>query len=448
MRINSLMITNFKGLEDISIKFKQPSYRYFDNSNLNILVGENGTGKSSILQLLTYIFCPNERKSDTVTNFNFEVNYTVNDNTHIFTNRDIYPDVFPKKLIVSSFAVFDPFSIRRHLYMGNKLVVKKEVSPNETEYVYCGPLESRHSSLSPLIQAVLECNYIQDEEKKVRYKELIKKVGYREAEFIEISRNFNEIKRNIEKLNNENSPAVQAVREYYLRLINLLKNKRVRKLEDTFHRRDYLISTEDFGDELYPLLSNLKEFEFNTMIKDIWFKNDGVAPVSLSNMSSGQVTMLFRFLPLIKEIEPNTLILIDEPETHLHPRWTQEFVEYLTDLFGHYAVHFIVATHSPLIAADVPAESITGLLNEQGRIKPYYPKDRTLGGHSNEILRDVFQINDLSSKFAHKYFAKMEELLQSKVPLKVEQGKIMFDDLSSTLEKFEIYKKYKGLFGE
>lgn len=50
------------------------------------------------------------------------------------------------------------------------------------------------------------------------------------------------------------------------------------------------------------------------------------------------------------------VVLIDEVEAHLHPRWQRELPEWLTRHFP--ALQFIVTTHSPLIAQSADRDSI------------------------------------------------------------------------------------------
>lgn len=76
----------------------------------------------------------------------------------------------------------------------------------------------------------------------------------------------------------------------------------------------------------------------------------------LTEASSGELCILFNCLAIAGAIENDSIILIDEPELSLHPKWQTEFILLLDRLFKHKTgCHFILATHSPQIISSLPA---------------------------------------------------------------------------------------------
>lgn len=55
-----------------------------------------------------------------------------------------------------------------------------------------------------------------------------------------------------------------------------------------------------------------------------------------------------------------TLLIIDEPEAHLHPQWTVEYARIITTLHRELGVRFLLATHSPRLV-----QSLSLLANEE-----------------------------------------------------------------------------------
>lgn len=79
--------------------------------------------------------------------------------------------------------------------------------------------------------------------------------------------------------------------------------------------------------------------------------------ISGDRLSSGQWNWLSSFVGLALEIEPNTLVLVDEPENSLHPAWQIEYISVLESICQrHENCQAIIATHSPLIASGVAPE--------------------------------------------------------------------------------------------
>jgi energy-coupling factor transporter ATP-binding protein EcfA2 len=75
-------------------------------------------------------------------------------------------------------------------------------------------------------------------------------------------------------------------------------------------------------------------------------------PVDLSGLSSGEQHELVLLYELLFRAEPNTLILIDEPELSLHIAWQQKFLKDLLQITRLARLQALVATHSPQIVHD------------------------------------------------------------------------------------------------
>ncbi|WP_250558852.1 AAA family ATPase, partial [Escherichia coli] len=56
--------------------------------------------------------------------------------------------------------------------------------------------------------------------------------------------------------------------------------------------------------------------------------------------------------PLLGE----AIVLIDEIDLHLHPKWQRDVLKKLTETFPN--CQFIVSTHSPQIIGEIPPENV------------------------------------------------------------------------------------------
>ncbi len=61
-----------------------------------------------------------------------------------------------------------------------------------------------------------------------------------------------------------------------------------------------------------------------------------------------------------KQTVKNFIILVDEPDLHLHPERQRQYIAKLINVFStlNVSIHFIIATHSPFILSDIPKQNI------------------------------------------------------------------------------------------
>ena len=74
---------------------------------------------------------------------------------------------------------------------------------------------------------------------------------------------------------------------------------------------------------------------------------------SLDELSSGEKQILLLLAEIQRHIRRGSLLLIDEPEIHLHPGWQARLIGALTDLCQRYDAQMIIATHSEEVARSV-----------------------------------------------------------------------------------------------
>jgi predicted ATP-binding protein involved in virulence len=90
-------------------------------------------------------------------------------------------------------------------------------------------------------------------------------------------------------------------------------------------------------------------------------------------------------------LEGEGIILIDEIDAHLHPKWQRDLVPKLVETFPN--CQFFITTHSPQIISDVRSENIYLLKqDEAGEVIAVHP-DGTYGRDSNQILEDVMGVS-------------------------------------------------------
>lgn len=99
--------------------------------------------------------------------------------------------------------------------------------------------------------------------------------------------------------------------------------------------------------ELFLFEPKLKELKIIERIEVFLRKNQNT--ISMLDASSGELVLITSIVYLSTAITERTVILIDEPENSLHPKWQKEYARILLDIFYLYQPKIIIATHSPLV---------------------------------------------------------------------------------------------------
>jgi len=93
---------------------------------------------------------------------------------------------------------------------------------------------------------------------------------------------------------------------------------------------------------------------------------------------------------LIETVREKTLVLIDEPEAHLHPPLLSAFIRTLSDLLVEKNGVAIIATHSPVILQEVPKNCVWKIFRSGKVSHCERPQIETFGENVGVLTREVF----------------------------------------------------------
>lgn len=118
-----------------------------------------------------------------------------------------------------------------------------------------------------------------------------------------------------------------------------------------------------------------------------------------SVLSSGHKNILLTLVSLINYVEEKTLVILDEPEEHLHPPLVSAFIRALSVLLTYRNGVAIIATHSPVIVQEVPQKCVW-IIRRKGKYRTFdRPEIETFGENLGELTTEIFKYDVENSGF-------------------------------------------------
>jgi hypothetical protein len=149
--------------------------------------------------------------------------------------------------------------------------------------------------------------------------------------------------------------------------------------------------------------------------------------------------------PLSRQI----IVLIDEPETHLHPKWQRTVLPSLAKAVTSWnteyqpAVQFLVATHSPLVLAsmeplfDTQQDALWKLdMAEGGKVQLKRDQWHPRGDVNRWLVSDVFELGSPTSSEVEVVLNDASDLLAQETPAYNEVKRVN-DDLARLLPEMD-----------
>ncbi|MBP5683047.1 MAG: AAA family ATPase [Bacteroidales bacterium] len=150
--------------------------------------------------------------------------------------------------------------------------------------------------------------------------------------------------------------------------------------------------------------------------KDGWFKYTELG-FGYQSMLSWVVDLSKRMFDTFPEsqnpLHESAVVLVDEIDLHLHPKWQREVIAYVSEIFKN--VQFIVTTHSPLVIQSMQEVNLYVLRREDEKIAvEHSPVTNFSGWTVEEILRDTMKLdNDIHSDYLQNTYEMFDEGLDN-----------------------------------
>lgn len=182
------------------------------------------------------------------------------------------------------------------------------------------------------------------------------------------------------------------------------------QIKDLISRGEVAIQQEALRDEFFEVITDLTHdfpIEFHEVgVTDQTYKvmietEDG--PLPIEALSQGMVSLIGWVGILLQRLheiyggseDPKkryALILMDELDAHLHPAWQRSLVRDIGEIFPN--VQVIATTHSPLIVGGLLPEQVKRFAREEDGIVMYDVEEEMLVGRADQILTgDLFGLD-------------------------------------------------------
>lgn len=371
MKIRNLYITEYKGLRDITLNFE-------NNNNvldLVVLAGANGSGKTRVLESIYYYF--EMLRSKVVS---LELFYEKNENEVLDNLMSTEGLTEIEKKMQKDIEYAD--CLRNIKYYNQDY--KEGGNQNINSKIISRSFE-KLKIFPKIIYVPTEINF-----QKI---EIASPMLVQEYKFLNII-NSNLIKdvpsyiatRIVEMANEQENISMGEIRNAVFREIN----------------------------EIFEILDlDIKVSEISKDAKSIpIFTNSSGDKFDINELSSGEKQLFLRTLA-IKMLNPeNSIILIDEPELSLHPKWQQKIVDVYRKIGKNNQI--IIATHSPHILGSVKKENIMLLdKTNDGKIivKTGDELYNSYGQPTDRVLKDIMGLETTRNPKVFKLLEEAGELV-------------------------------------
>lgn len=140
-----------------------------------------------------------------------------------------------------------------------------------------------------------------------------------------------------------------------------------------------------------------------TITSAAWDTNPTPAQLSelgerFAELSSGHAIVLLTVTQLVQHVAERSLVLIDEPESHLHPPLLASLVQTLSHLLTQRNGVAVIATHSPVVLQEVPCSCVYKL-SRWGGLRGERPSIQTYGENVGVLTHEVFGLEVRTSSF-------------------------------------------------
>src|SRR3546814_7397554 len=133
----------------------------------------------------------------------------------------------------------------------------------------------------------------------------------------------------------------------------------------------------------------------------------------LRSWSTGHKIAMHAFAPLVAYTGPKSIVLFDEPESHLHPPLLAALMHAVRAVLRHNDAFAVVATHSPVVVQETMGRHIAVVRRFGAETRIAAPRIETYGESIGELTNEIFGL----TADATDYHQALAQLVDADMPL-------------------------------
>lgn len=169
------------------------------------------------------------------------------------------------------------------------------------------------------------------------------------------------------------------------------------KLSDSLYGFDFFNNRESVSRQIYDLFEGV--LSYNKNANDFLLERNGYNISSINTASGIKAISVLDLLLRGDNITRSSLLILDEPEVHLHPKWQIIYCEIICNLVSQ-GVDIIVTTHSPYII-----EALKHFSDKSDLETRFYMAKKEFGSTQSEFIDVTNDVGQAIEKLAAPLFA-------------------------------------------
>lgn len=128
-----------------------------------------------------------------------------------------------------------------------------------------------------------------------------------------------------------------------------------------------------------------------------------------ADLSTGHKAIMNIVASLSLHLKTNSLVLMDEPEVHLHPPLVSALLKVVRELLGKFQAHAIVATHSPIVVQETLGRHVIVMTRYENRTNWQSSDRETFGENLATIIRETLGLPAANADYVGQLAALIDK---------------------------------------